>query len=72
MAISTTADGPTNLKVWPSTVTITQGSISLTAPTINLTAEGAINIQGSAVNVGAVLNTPELNAGAATVSGMPI
>jgi hypothetical protein len=53
-------------------VTITPGSISLHSPTINITAEGAINIMGSSVNVGGVLNTPMLNAGAATVSGIPI
>jgi type VI secretion system secreted protein VgrG len=72
VAISTTADGSITLKVGPSTVTITPGSISLHSPTINLTAEGVINLTGSAVNVGAVLNTPMLNAGAATVSGIPI
>jgi type VI secretion system secreted protein VgrG len=72
VAISTTADGSITLKVGPSTVTITPGSISLHSPTINITAEGAINIMGSSVNVGGVLNTPMLNAGAATVSGIPI
>ena len=72
MAISTTADISITLTVGPSTVNITPGSISLVSPVINLTAEGAINIMGAAVNVGAVLNTPVLNAGAATVSGIPI
>jgi type VI secretion system secreted protein VgrG len=72
VAISTTADASITLKVGPSTVTITPGSISLHSPTISITSEGAINIFGSAVNVGGVLNTPMLNAGAATVSGIPI
>jgi type VI secretion system secreted protein VgrG len=72
MAISTTSDVSITLTVGPSTVSITPGAISLASPVINLTAEGAINITGAAVNVGAVLNTPVLNAGAATVSGIPI
>jgi type VI secretion system secreted protein VgrG len=70
--ISTTADGSIKLTVGASSVTITPGSISLVSPVINLTATGAVNITGTAVNVGAVLNTPMLNAGAATVSGIPI
>jgi type VI secretion system secreted protein VgrG len=72
MAISTTADISIILSVGPSTVSITPGAISLVSPVINLTADGAVNIMGATVNVGAVLNTPELNAGAATVSGIPI
>jgi type VI secretion system secreted protein VgrG len=72
MAISTTADVSITLTVGPSTVNISPGSISLVSPVINLTAEGAINITGATVNVGAVLNTPVLNAGAATVSGIPL
>ena len=72
MAISTTSDVSITLTVGPSTVSITPGAISLASPVINLTAEGTINITGAAVNVGAVLNTPVLNAGAATVSGIPI
>jgi type VI secretion system secreted protein VgrG len=72
MNISTTADISITLTVGPSVVNITPGSISLTSPVINLTAEGAINIMGAAVNIGAVLNTPELNAGAATISGIPM
>jgi type VI secretion system secreted protein VgrG len=72
MTISTTADISITLTVGPSTVNITPGSISLVSPVINLTAEGAINIMGAVVNVGAVLNTPVLNAGAATVSGIPL
>lgn len=55
-----------------STVEITPASISLTSPTINLTAEAAVNIMAPTVNVGAILNTPELNAAAATVSGIPL
>jgi hypothetical protein len=55
-----------------STVSITPASISLSAPVINITAEAAVNISGAVVNAGAVLNTPMLNAGAATVSGIPI
>src|SRR5882757_536378 len=72
MAISTTADVSITLAVGPSTVSITPGSISLMSPVINLSAVGAINITGATVNVGAVLNTPMLNAGAATISGIPI
>jgi type VI secretion system secreted protein VgrG len=72
MAISTTADVSITLTVGPSTVSITPGAISLTSPVINLTAEGAVNITAATVNAGAVLNTPVLNAGAATISGIPI
>ena len=72
MAISTTADLSISLTVGPSTVSITPGSISLVSPVINLTAVGAVNITAATVNAGAVLNTPMLNAGAATVSGIPI
>jgi type VI secretion system secreted protein VgrG len=72
MAISTTADVSIKLTVGASTVSITPGSISLVSGVINLTATGAVNIVGAAVNAGAVLNTPMLNAGAATVHGIPI
>ena len=72
MSISTTADISITLTVGPSTVSITPGSISLVSPVINLEAEFAVNIIGATVNVGALLDTPELNAGAATVSGMPV
>ena len=72
MAISTTADLSISLTVGPSTVSITPGSISLVSPVINLTAVGAVNITAATVNAGAVLNTPMLNAGAATVHGIPI
>jgi type VI secretion system secreted protein VgrG len=72
MAISTTADVSITLTVGPSIVSISPGSITLASPVINITAEGAVNIMGATVNVGAVLNTPVLNAAAATVSGIPI
>jgi hypothetical protein len=72
MNISTTADISITLTVGPSVINITPGSISLESPVINLVADGAVNIVGSAVNIAAVLNTPELNAGAATVSGIPL
>jgi type VI secretion system secreted protein VgrG len=55
-----------------SAISITPSSISMIAPEISLTAEAAINIMAPVVNTGAVLNTPVLNAGAATVSGIPI
>ena len=55
-----------------SSIAITPASISMIAPVINLTAEAALNITAPAVNVGAVLNTPLLIAGAAVVSGIPI
>jgi type VI secretion system secreted protein VgrG len=72
MAISTTADVSITLTVGPSVLNISPGAISLTSPVINLTAEGAINISAATVNAGAVLNTPVLNAGAATISGIPL
>jgi len=53
-------------------VKITPGSITLHSPVVNISAEGAVNITASAVNVGAILNTPTLNAGAATVHGTPL
>jgi len=71
-SISTTADASITLRVGQSTVSITPGSITLHAPVINISAESAVNITASAVNVGATLNTPMLNAGAATVHGMPL
>ena len=55
-----------------STVVITPASISLTSPTINLTGEAVINLLAPTVNIGAVLNTPMLNAAAATISGIPL
>jgi len=70
--ISTTADVSITLRVGQSMVSITPGSISLFSPVINVTAESAVNIMAGTVNAGAVLNTPILNAGAATVSGIPI
>jgi type VI secretion system secreted protein VgrG len=60
------------LIVGGSTVTITPGSVSIEAPEINLMADGPVNIFGSAVNVGPVLNCPTANFGAATVSGVPV
>jgi type VI secretion system secreted protein VgrG len=71
-AQTVTADTSITLTVCGSVVTITPGSITIEAPEINLVAAGAVNIVGAAVNVGAVLNTPELNAGAATVGGRPM
>jgi type VI secretion system secreted protein VgrG len=70
--ISTSADVSITLRVGQSTVSITPGSISLFSPVINITAESAVNIMAGTINAGAVLNTPELNAGAATVSGIPL
>jgi len=55
-----------------SSISITPASISMIAPQITLTAEAAINLMAPTVNVGAVLNTPLLIAGAAVVSGIPI
>ncbi|MBR0936616.1 type VI secretion system Vgr family protein [Bradyrhizobium jicamae] len=55
-----------------SSIQITPASISITSPTINLTAMAAVNITAPTVNVGAVLNTPSLIAGAALISGIPI
>ena len=55
-----------------STVMIQPEGVTVDAPLITLTADAAINMAASAVNIGAELNTPELNAGAATVSGIPL
>ncbi len=49
-----------------SSIAITPTSISLTSPEINLTAEATINLMAPTVNIGAILNTPELNAAAGT------
>jgi type VI secretion system secreted protein VgrG len=72
MNISTTADISIMLTVGASVISITPASISLESPEINLMADNAINIMAPTVNIGAVLNTPELNAAAATVSGIPL
>ncbi len=55
-----------------STIVITPTSISLSSATINLLGDAAINIMAPTVNIGAVLNTPVLNAGTGTVSGIPL
>jgi type VI secretion system secreted protein VgrG len=56
-----------------SAISITPESISIMSPEINLIADAGVNIMAAAgVNIGTVLNTPELNAAAATVSGIPL
>jgi len=55
-----------------SAVAIQPEGVTTTAPLITDTAEGAITLMASAVTAGATLTTPELNAGAATVSGIPM
>ncbi len=55
-----------------SSIAITPAAITMMSPEINITADSAINIAAPTVNIGAVLNTPELNAVAATVSGIPL
>jgi len=55
-----------------SSVTIMPESITLMAPEINLTGLAAINLMAPAVNIGAVINTPMINAAAATISGIPL
>jgi type VI secretion system secreted protein VgrG len=55
-----------------STVMIQPSGVTIMAPTITLTGDAAVNIAASAVNVGAVLNTPSLVAAAAVVSGIPV
>lgn len=72
MNIATTANISITLTVGMSTVNITPGSITLTSGVINIAATSAVNIVGSAVNIGAVLNTPSLIAGAAVVGGVPV
>jgi type VI secretion system secreted protein VgrG len=55
-----------------STIEITPASISMSSPEINLSAMAGINILAPEVNIGAVVNVPELNAAAATISGIPL
>lgn len=55
-----------------SSIEITPASISINAPTINLTGLAAINLTAPAVTIGAVLTTPSLIAGAAVIGGIPI
>ncbi len=55
-----------------SSISITPASISMISPVISLTGETAINLMAPAVNIGAVLNTPSLIAGAAVIGGIPI
>ena len=55
-----------------STVAIQPEGVTITAPTVTVTAMAAVDVVAPAVNVGAVLDTPELNAAAATVSGIPL
>jgi type VI secretion system secreted protein VgrG len=55
-----------------STIQITPASITISSPIINLSGEAMININAPLVNVGAVLMTPSLIAGAGICSGLPI
>jgi type VI secretion system secreted protein VgrG len=55
-----------------SSIMIQPSGVTILAPTIAATGDAAVNVTAAVVNVGAVLNTPELNAGAATVSGAPV
>jgi type VI secretion system secreted protein VgrG len=55
-----------------SMIEISPESITLSSPEINLMGETAVNIIAPDVNIGLILNTPELNAGAATISGIPL
>lgn len=61
-SITITADASITLKVGQSMVSITPGSITLHAPVINVTADSAVNIVGSPVNVVPVLNATTINA----------
>jgi len=63
---TTTAFQSVTLTVGLSTVTLTPASISITAPTINLTAEATINIVSPIINITGVVNIT----GALTVDGM--
>jgi type VI secretion system secreted protein VgrG len=55
-----------------SMIAISPESITISSPEINLMGEATVNIMAPDVNIGAILNTPELNAAAATVSGIPL
>jgi type VI secretion system secreted protein VgrG len=55
-----------------SSIAIQPDGITVMAPTITVMGEAAIDLVAPTVNVGAILETPELNAAAATVSGIPL
>jgi type VI secretion system secreted protein VgrG len=55
-----------------SSIAIQPDGITVMAPTITVMGEAAVDVVAPTVNVGAILETPELNAAAATVSGIPV
>ena len=55
-----------------SSVMIQPSGVTIMAPMVNVIGDAVVNVTGPAVNVGAVLNTPCLIAGAAVVSGIPV
>jgi type VI secretion system secreted protein VgrG len=55
-----------------SSVAIQPEGVTISAPTVMMAADADVTVIAPAVTVGAVLNTPELNAAAATVSGIPL
>jgi len=55
-----------------SSVAIQPEGVTISAPTVTVAADADVTVVAPEVTVGAVLNTPELNAAAATVSGIPL
>ena len=55
-----------------SSIMIQPTGVTIQAPTITALGLATVNVTASSVNVAAVLNTPVLNAAAATISGIPL
>src|SRR5579883_524837 len=55
-----------------STIQVTPAMIALDAPIVSVTADSLVNIDAPLVDASETLFTPELNAAAATVSGVPV
>jgi len=55
-----------------SSIRLDATGITMAGPMLNLTGMATVNVTAPMVNVGAVLNTPSLIAGAALVSGIPV
>ena len=55
-----------------SSIMIQPTGVTIQAPTITALGLATVDVTAAAVNVAAVLNTPMLNAAAATISGIPL
>jgi len=55
-----------------SSIMIQPSGVTIQAPTVSVLGAAGVTVTAPTVNVGAVLDTPELNAAAATVSGVPL